>query len=130
MFRIDKRTKTIYCTRGDRVTIKLKCKYGFNDGDKIKFSIVDKNNYNNVLLQKMFVITGNVEETYLTFTEEDTRFYDVISKEKLFWYEIEYNGNQTVIGYENYIDSEDEEDVQYRAMEFVLLPEAPEKEEE
>lgn len=122
--------KTIYCTRGDRVTINVKLKDDniFNIGDRLKFSIVERKDYNKVYFQKEFVILEEKNNFYMTLSEDDTRFYDVISKQKEFWYEIEYNGNNTVIGYEEYTDEEGEP--AYRPKEFILLPEAPQKEED
>ena len=85
MFKIDS-DKNIEVTRGDNLTIKLTNKSGkFAIGDKIKFSIVEKKNYKNVLLQKDFEVEENNNSVYLILTSDDTRIGDVISKQQEFW---------------------------------------------
>lgn len=109
--------KEIEINRGDRGTIKLINKRGnFNIGDKLKFSIVDKKEYNNVIFQKVFTITENGNFAYITLTKEDTTIGEVISKKKEYWYEIEYNGDLTILGFDD--DG---------AKKFILYPEAPTK---
>lgn len=126
MFRIDKETKDIYCTRGDRGTIQLTNKISksgsFSANDRFKFSIVEKNNYGNVLFQKEYVVLEDCETFAITLTEEDTRFYELINKDTHFNYEIEYNNDNTIIGYHEYTN--DRGRVKYIAPEFILLPEA------
>lgn len=117
MFKIDSE-KNIHITRGDRGTIKLTAKNGtFSINDKVKISVVEKNDYNKVLLQKEYTVTEAGEDFSITLTESDTRIGEVISKPVTYWYEIEYNGNQTPISYD--------ED---KAKQFILYPEAPNKE--
>lgn len=116
MFKIDN-DKTIHITRGDRGTIKLTAKSGsFSIGDKVKLSIVEKKDYNNVVFQKEYTVTEAGDDVSITLTETDTRIGEVISKPVTYWYEIEYNGDQTPISY-------DEDN----AKEFILYPEAPNK---
>ena len=51
--KFDEVTKTISINRGSRGSIKLRNTNGnFKVGDKIKFSIVDKDNYNDLIFQK------------------------------------------------------------------------------
>lgn len=121
MIKIDNLTKTISMNRGDKVTIKVTAKDDetFNVGDRIKFSIVEKNNYNNVLFQKKYIVTEESSEYFLTLLPDDTRFADIISAAKEYWYEIEYNDEFTLIGYDP-----------AKAKKFILYPEAPDKEEE
>lgn len=130
MFNIDKETKNIYCTRGDRGTIRLTNKISesgsFKANDKFKFSIVEKNNYGNVLFQKEYVVLEDSDTFEITLTEEDTRFYEVISKDTHFNYEIEYNDDNTIVGYHEYTN--DKGKIKYTAPEFILLPEADGKE--
>lgn len=107
--------KEIEINRGDRGTLKLINKKGnFEIGDKLKFSIVDKKEYNNLIFQKEFIVTENSNVTYITLTKEDTTIGDVISKKKEYWYEIEYNGDLTILGFDD--DG---------AKKFILYPEAP-----
>ncbi len=116
MFKIDNE-KRIHITRGDRGTIKLTAKNGsFSIGDKIKLSIVETRDYNKVVFQKEYTVTEGGNDFYLTLSENDSRIGEVISKPVTYWYEIEYNGNQTPISYD--------ED---RAKQFILYPEAPNK---
>lgn len=111
--------KSIEINRGDAGTIVLKNKSGnFEIGDTIKFSVVEKKNYNKVVLQKEYTINTQGNTFNIVLDSEDTRFGDIISKPVIYWYEIEYNGNQTLIGYD-----------ENGAKEFILYPEAPEMEE-
>lgn len=114
----DKSTQTISINRGDRGTIKLiNTHENFKVGDKIKFSIIEKDNYNNVIFQKTYTVTEESTEFYLTLTKEDTKIGDIISKEVIYYYEIEYNGDQTLIGYDK-----------KKHKKFILFPEAANKE--
>lgn len=119
MFKINA-DKSIEITRGDRATIKLTNKKSvFNVGDIIKFSIVEKKNYNNLIFQKQYEVEESGDTFNITLTSEDTTIGDIISDKKEYWYEIEYNGNQTPIGFDD-----------NKAKKFILYPEAPNKEEE
>ena len=111
--------KSIEINRGDAGTIVLTNKSGnFNIDDILKFSVVEKKNYNNVVLQKTYRVTEESDKVNITLSSEDTKIGDIISKPITYWYEIEYNGNQTLIGYDD-----------IGAKEFILYPEAPNKEE-
>lgn len=115
----DKYTKTIKITRGDRITLELTNKIGnFKVGDKIKFSIVEKNHYENVVFQKIYTVTEESSVFYLTLTGQDTKIGEIISRDKTYWYEVEYNGDTTLIG---------KDDDGHK--EFILRPEAADKEE-
>lgn len=117
-FEFDKKTKTILANRGDRGTIKLINTNGsFKVGDKIKFSIIDKDNYNNVIFQKIFTVIEESSEFYLTLTGDNTRIGDIISKQVVYNYEIEYNDDRTLIGYDR-----------FKGKKFILFPEAANKE--
>lgn len=118
MFRIDEE-QTIHLTRGDRATIRLKAKNEelFHVGDVIKFSIVEKRNYDNVIFQKTFEVIHEQNTFDITLTSDETRIGDIISKPVKYWYEIEYNGVVTPICYN-----------EEGARVFILYPEAPRKE--
>lgn len=117
--KFDKERKTIEINRGDKGTLKLVNKNDtFKIGDEFKFSIMEKGDYDKVLFQKEFKVLEESNVFFLTFTSEDMRFYEPISKKKEFIYELEMNGDTTLIGY-------DEE----RDKKFVLYPEAGNKEE-
>lgn len=109
--------KSIEINRGDEGTIVLKNKSGnFEVGDTIKFSVVEKKNYNKVVLQREYTVSEQSDSFNIVLESEDTRIGEIISKPVVYWYEIEYNGNQTLIGYDD-----------KGAKEFILYPEAPEK---
>ncbi len=117
MFKIDS-DKNIEINRGDTGTIRLINKNGnFSIGDKLKISIVEKNNYQNVIFQKEFIVAQEGNEAYITLTSKDTRIGEIINKKQEYWYEIEYNGEQTLVGH-------DEDG----AKKFILYPEASIKE--
>lgn len=112
--------KSIEINRGDAGSITITNKNGnFNIGDTIKFSIVEKKNYNKVAFQKEYTINEEKETFEIGLTSEDTKIGPIISQPVTYWYEIEYNGNQTLIGYD-----------ENGAKKFILYPEAPNKEEE
>ena len=90
----------IAINRGSRGTIKLiNSKGKFKVGDKFRFSIVEKNDYDNVIFQKEYTVTEESNVAYITLTKEDTTIGDVISKQKQYNYEIKYNDDVTLLGY-------------------------------
>jgi len=109
--------KEIEINRGDRGTIKVTCSNGnFQVGEKIKFSVVEKNDYSNVVLQKEFPILEESNVMYITLTKEDTTIGEVINRKKEYWYEIEYSGDLTLVGHDS-----------NGAKKFILYPEAQAK---
>ena len=111
---------TITHNRGDKGAIRLVNKNGmFKKDDKFTFSIVKKGNYSDVVFQKTFIVDEDCEIFYLTFTNEEMRFSDIISVKTTFWYEIDMNDDTTVIGHEENGDKL-----------FILYPEAAKKKEE
>ncbi len=100
MFKIDS-DKTIHLTRGDEATIKLTNLNGnFVIGDKIKFTIVEKNHNETIAFQKEYTVSTESNEIYLTLTSQETKIGEIINKPVDYWYEIEYNGSQTLVGYD------------------------------
>ena len=115
--KFDEVTKTISINRGSRGSIKLRNTNGnFKVGDKIKFSIVNKDNYNDLIFQKEFTVIEESSEFVLTLTNIDTKIGEIISREKIFNYEIEYNNDTTLIGYDD-----------KKGKKFILYPEAADK---
>ena len=109
--------KNITLNRGDRATIKLTSSgSNFKSGDKLRLSIVDRRNYDNVVFQKEYPISEDADTAYITLTKEDTAIGPIISRPKEYWYEIEYDGDMTIVGYDS-----------NGAKKFTLLPEAPER---
>ena len=100
--RYDSEDKSLSINRGDRGTIRLKLKDNktFSVGDKIKFSIVNRRDYNDVVFQKEYTVTTEGNTFDLLLTKEDTTIGDIISKPVTYNYEIEYNGNRTLLGYD------------------------------
>lgn len=109
---------TITHNRGDKGAIRLVNKNGtFKKGDKFTFSIVKKGNYADVVFQKVFIVTEDCDTFYLTFTNEEMRFSDIISVKTTFWYEIDMNDDTTILGHDANGDKQ-----------FILYPEAAKKE--
>ena len=103
--------------RGDKGSIRLINKNGkFKVGDKFKFSIVEQK-YDNVVFQKEFEVTEECSEFFLTFTTEEMRFSEPISKEKEYYYEIKMNDDTTLVGYD-----------EQEHKSFILYPETVKKE--
>ena len=113
MFRV--RNKNIYLNRGDAITLQLVNNEGkFEAGDKIKFYVCTNGDYTNVLFEKEFTVeeTSNFAEIKLTSAE--TRIGDAFKDGSItYWYEIELNGDTTLVGYDD-----------EGAKKFVLYPEA------
>lgn len=101
---------SIYATRGDTVFFSVAADdaateqpYKFNSGDLLRIKIFGKKDAENVVMQKDFPITGELDSVAVLLTEEDTKFGPVISKPTDYWYEVELNPNtnpQTIIGYD------------------------------
>lgn len=97
MLRIE--DKKIHINRGERATIRLKRKdEQFKTGDTIKFSIVDKRDYNNVYFQKEYQTQEVSDYIDITLMPEDTRFAEIKKDFLEYRYEIEYNNVITLLG--------------------------------
>ena len=109
MFEVDEE-KTIHVTRGNVGSIEIGAEdengeeYVFKVGDVIRFKVLRKNNCNVVELEKN--ITVNEEgktRVNISFTKEETKIGELISKYKDYWYEVELNPEtepKTIIGYD------------------------------
>lgn len=116
--RFNKEDKSIEINRGEVSSLRLINKKGnFAIGDKLKLSIVEKGNYENVLFQKEVEVTEESNSFFFSFEKDDTRFIDVISKEETFWYELELNDSKPLIAYDS-----------TKGKKFIIYPEAPNKE--
>lgn len=114
----NKEDKTIEINRGEESSLRLiNKKRNFTIGDKLKLSIVEKGNYNNVLFQKELEVTEEGNIFFFSFESDDTRFCDIISKEETFWYELELNDSKPLIAYDS-----------TKGKKFIIYPEAPDKE--
>lgn len=105
--------KSIYVTRGDSAAFVLQAidvidnngekLNEFKAGEVIRFKVFEKNACEKVVLQKDFPIEESTDTVTMDFTENDTRFGEIISKPTDYWYEIELNPftePQTIIGYD------------------------------
>lgn len=106
MFKIDSETKHINLTRGDiaEFTIKIKNKdgsfYQFQIGDKISLGIYESKNFQSLKLKKEVTASEISESLDLTLTSEETKLDEPINKPKNYWYEVQLNDSQTIIGYD------------------------------
>lgn len=100
MFKID--GDTIHITRGDKAVIELKIEgYIFSIGDKIEFRIYERKGLDKLPVRiKETKIVKESTSVNIELTSEDTKIGDIENKTKEYWYEIELNDNQTIIGYD------------------------------
>lgn len=116
MFKIDK-DYNMFLNRGDQISIRLESESNFEPGDILKFSIVKEGNYGNIVFQKQFVVDYETDAYTITLTSEDTKIGNIIKEgEVTYWYEVELNGIDTVLGWDD-----------NGPKLFVLWPEAPQK---
>ncbi len=99
---------TIKLNRGDVLNLNLTIQqeddtdYVFQDGDIIYFSIYNKGKMSDeAILLKEITPTANTTSVNISLTNEDTKIGELINKPKEYWYEIELNDEQTVIGYDD-----------------------------
>lgn len=99
---------SIYATRGDIVFFSVSAEddgkpYKFQAGDVVRIKVYGKKDAENVVLQKDFPVVEVTENVDIFLSKEDTKFGEVISKPKDYWYEVELNPGenpQTIIGYD------------------------------
>ena len=98
---------TIKINRGDKLEFNLSIQtdeetpYTFQQGDKVVFSIYNKNKMNDkaVLLKEVEAIPNTTSLT-ISCTSDETKIGDLINKQVEYWYEIELNNEYTIIGYD------------------------------
>lgn len=96
----------IHINRGDRLLIEFSIKNGddkyvFKEDDKIKFSIYEKKKMNKKpVLQKIFIPTVGSTSVDIDVSGEEMKIGEISNKPFEFWYEIELNGDSTIIGYD------------------------------
>lgn len=123
MIKYDSFTKQIQINRGDSTTLKINAKdsngdpYTFNVGEKVKFSLTERKNEDNVIFSKTIDVLEEGEYVNISLSSEDTKIGEIINKPVIYWYEISVltlnNEVQTIIGYDD-----------TGAKEFILNPEA------
>lgn len=99
---------TIKLNRGDVLNLSFsieqsdKTKYTFQVGDKVVFSIYEKGKMsNNAVLIKEVNVVEATQSINISLTSEETKIGSLINKPVEYWYEIELNGQYTVIGYDD-----------------------------
>lgn len=106
MLKIDSKTKQINLTRGDIANFNISAKnddgtnYQFQVEDEIKLSIYEKKDYSKLILTKSVVVNEATENVVLSLTSQETKIGDIINKPVDYWYEIQLNNEQTIIGYD------------------------------
>lgn len=109
MFKIE--GHTISLTRGDKCTITLKVSpkknneeesdYIFKPSDIVSFAVYNKKGLNNEpLLKKEIVIVAETNIVDICLSSQDTKIGEMSNKPIEYWYEIQLNYSQTIIGYD------------------------------
>lgn len=113
MYRI--KNKNIFLNRGDKITIHIvNNSDNFRVGDYLTFYICEEGNYENVLLQKRIDIDDNIDTVDIHLTSEETRLGEPLKNgHRIYWYEIELNGDTTLVGHDS-----------NGPKQFILYPEA------
>lgn len=121
MREIHTKTNTIYLTRGQPIPLPFKIKnYTFSEGDVLEFKVYEENALD---YPPLLVITKKVESetdiVYLELKSEDTINFPLANETVTYWYEIDLNKNNVVLGFDK-----------KRAKKLVLYPKGMEKKEE
>lgn len=98
---------TIKINRGDILNLTLSVKYDngenytFQNGDKVVFSIYNKNELDkNAVVLKEFNISEECQSITISLSSEETKIGGLINKPIDYWYEVELNNQYTIIGYD------------------------------
>ena len=99
----------ILLTRGDKCTITLKLnpktqddEYALNPDDIISFAVYNKKAFNEKpLLLKEVIISEATNVVDISLDSEDTKIGEIENKPIDYWYEIQLNYEQTIIGYDD-----------------------------
>ena len=99
---------TIKINRGDILPLRLTIpidehtNYTFQVGDTIVFGVYGAKKMSQpALLLKEVTVAQESEYVDILLTSEDMKIGDLIDKPTDYWYEVELNGEQTVIGYDD-----------------------------
>lgn len=113
----------IHITRGDKALIDLiipinkEENYLFQPGDIITFGVYEEGKMEeDALIHKEIKINEVTDVCKIELTSEDTKIGELINENKEYWYEVIYNNDQTVIGYDK-----------YGAKLFIVYPEGSDK---
>lgn len=98
--------KEIHINRGDRLLMEFSIdneneKYTFKDGDKIKFSIYEKMGMDKppILSKEIIPIVG-ATSVDIDIPGSKMKIGEMTNKPIEYWYEIELNDEETIIGYD------------------------------
>lgn len=98
----------IEVTRGDELNLTITLEsddetpYEFQVGDVVRFAVYNKNRFTDpAVLEKEITVEQATESISITCLSEETKIGDYINKPVDYWYEIELNGKNTVLGYDN-----------------------------
>ena len=100
MFKIE--NKHIYLTKGDKAVIDFSIPdYQFKIGDIISMGIYEKRGFTKDALFLIDVKVDNVtDKVEIIINSDDTKDFLVENKPVDFWYEIQLNHEDTIIGYD------------------------------
>ena len=95
--------KNIYLNRGDAISIVVANNSDtFKANDYLKFYVCEQGNFSNVLLSKTIPIVEESAEVSISLTSEETRIGEPLKTGiRVYWYEIELNGDTTLVGYDS-----------------------------
>lgn len=103
--------KHINITRGDILPLVIDTRaneqdepYEFQIGDVVRFTVMEKDNVNNILLQKDFHVQEPTTQVEIVLTANEMKIGELSSEAVKYWYEIELapdtDYTQTIIGYD------------------------------
>lgn len=100
MFKIE--GDTILLTRGDKCIFNFSIEgYTFQSGDYVYFRVYKKSGLDSApLIEKKVDIIEEKQNIDIELTSDETKIGELSNKVNEYWYEIELNGNQTIIGYD------------------------------
>lgn len=95
--------KNIYANRGDVINLVIANRSDtFKPHDILKIYICEQGDYSNVLFSKQFSIDEESAEVAIKLTSEETKMGEPLKQgSRTYWYEIELNGDTTLVGYDN-----------------------------
>lgn len=106
MFKIEK--NKILVNRGDfgiidfRIPLDATTDYTFEVGDVISFGVYPTSQYEKVPLiyKEIKIEEEGITSVEIVLESEDTKIGNIINKPVQYWYEIQLNKEQTVLGYD------------------------------
>lgn len=92
----------ILLTRGDKAVFDFSIdNYIFTRGDKVVFAVYDKKGLENPpLIKKEKIIEDDSKVIQFELNSLDTKIGKIVNKPTEYWYEIQLNEDQTVLGYD------------------------------